>query len=148
MIYSGLLLIAVRKNHPILKAKLSERSKKLSQFTAVLPKSFQGIEVCESHPVFKKHHIVPKIDCWIDNYQVAMAKVAHSDSWALIPDIVIKENPSLVCAIDKKEWDAPFHISLIWPKQRALNRALKDLQTEISQWIKKGEKPNGFSPIH
>lgn len=148
VIYSGLLLIAVRKKHPLLKIKKEERIKHLCDYKAVLPKSFQGIEVCEAHPIFKKNNIVPQVDCWIDNYQVAMAKVIHSDAWALIPDIVIQDNPSLVCAIDKEDWDASFHLSLIWPKERALNRPLKDLQNEITLLTKKRGKPSGSPLLH
>src|SRR5262249_44916240 len=85
----GQLRVAVRRGHALLKRPARQQLSALSDFPAVLPKSFQGIDVCERHPVFDRFGIEPRVDCLIDSYELALAKVACSTAWALVPDWLI-----------------------------------------------------------
>ena len=118
-IYKGRLLITVRKSHPILKAPKNKQIELLSQYPAVLPKAFQGIDLCITHPMFEKHGIRPQISTTFDSYDTAMRMIEESNSWSLIPDIITQDQLTKVAPIlPASGWDAPFHVSMIKLKQK------------------------------
>ncbi len=123
-IYEGQLVLAVRKGHPVLKKK-ADALKKIADYPASLPKSFQGIENCETHPVFQKHGIQPKVDLIFDSYQIAVEKTKLSDGWSLLPDWIAKV--SGLSTITSESWSAPVNISVLWPQNRIQTRVTKAL---------------------
>ena len=130
----GQLLIAVRKGHPILKFRGEKQLRALSDYTAVLPRASQGIEICGGmhHAMFDKFGIQSKYDCLVDSYDVAIAKITHSDSWGFLPDWLLKDKASpLVALKPPAEWDAPVWISAIWARSRPLARPLAQLLVEL-----------------
>lgn len=129
-LYTGQLIVGVAKGHPLLRKKAVGRIEALSHFTAVLPKAFHGIDVCESHPVFDRYSIQVTPDCLVDNYEVAVEKVANSNSWGFFPDLVLKRFPHLRAVPLPTDWDAPYEVSAIWPRTRPLTPVLQKLVEE------------------
>lgn len=125
---AGQLLVAVRKGHPLTKRRWMEH---INEFTAVLPKAFQGIEVCERHPMFDKFGIKPKADALFDNYEVGATKVAESNSWGFFPDFLIKDR-KLSALSAPKGWEAPYYVSAIWPRNRFITLPLRRLIDALS----------------
>ena len=118
-IYQGEMFLTVKKSHPILKFPLSKQLSLLNQYPAVLPKAFQGIDLCLTHPMFEKHGIAPSVSATFDSYDTALSILQSSHSWSLIPDIVLRDESSKYSQIvPGRGWKAPFHISLIKLKQK------------------------------
>lgn len=136
VLYEGQLVIAVNAKHPLLKLKKTERLKRLAEFKATLPKSYQGIDNCETHPIFEKFNIRPKVDLIFDNYEVAMAKVANSDAWGFFPDWILTKCSARLVPIIPEGWDASMNISVIYPSNRIVTKVLRvligELKTRVS----------------
>ena len=130
IIRSGSLCLAVRRKHPILKFAEKARLQKLSSYPTVLPKAFQGVDICESHPIFEKFQITPRPDCLVDSYEIAARKVSHSLDWTFLPDWIIKTE-GLIEVARPPGWEAPYHVSAIWSKQRWLPEALETLTKSL-----------------
>jgi DNA-binding transcriptional LysR family regulator len=130
-IYEGQLVLAVRKGHPVLKSKKGEALKKIAAYPACLPKSYQGIENCETHPVFQKHGIQPKVDLIFDSYQIAVEKTRLSDGWSLLPDWIVKT--SGLSTITADNWNAPVSIAALWPQNRIQTRVTRQLIATLKQ---------------
>lgn len=132
-IYGGELLITVKKNHPILKLKESDRIKALNSYTAVLPKAFQGIDLCISHPMFEKFEITPKANTLTDSYDISLELIKNSDYWGFTPDILIKKKTASNFSSIKpmKGWNAPFNVSVIYLKKRFIPKFFNDLENQI-----------------
>lgn len=138
VVKTGQLLLTVGKDHPILKVKPSERISQLSQYTAVLPKAFQGVDVCERHPMFEKFGIKLKIDLLFDAYEIGMNKVAQSTSWGFFPDWLIDLHSKPLKALESpKGWNAPYSVSCIWSRNRLLSQVLKQLTQSIEELFEK-----------
>lgn len=132
-LYTGQLQLVVRKDHPVLKKKETERFAELSHYPAALPKSFQGIDVCERHPMFEKFKIKLKPQFLFDSYGVGIHHVASSDTWSLIPDWLIQEQKSALKAIQPSSgWDAPYHLAVVWSKDRLLTEVIKQMTSLIA----------------
>lgn len=126
VIHQGQLVIIVRKGHPLMKKPAQKRFEALNQYPAVLPKSFQGIDVCERHPIFEKYGIRPNASLLFDSYEVAVEQVAHSDSWSFFPDLFLEKANSRVNVLAQpEEWDAPYTLSALRPRGRRLPAALE-----------------------
>lgn len=128
-IHEGQLVIAVRKGHPVLK-KRTEALRNIEAYPAALPKSFQGIDNCETHPVFQKYAIAPKVDLIFDNYQIAVEKTLLSDGWSLLPDWIVKQ--AGLSTISAPDWQAPVNISVIWPQNRIPTRVTRQLMAHLA----------------
>lgn len=124
-LYEGQLQIAVRKGHPALRGKDADRLARIGSYPAALPKSFQGIDNCETHPVFARHGITPKTDLIFDSYLIAVEKVKVSDGWTFLPDWVIRK--SGLVSITSEDWSAPVSIAAIWPANRIQTRVTRSL---------------------
>lgn len=126
----GKLVVAVRKRHPILKEKTP--IKHLSKYPAVLPKSFRGIEVCEKHPMFKKHGIIARPICLYDNYNIALQLLQVTNGWSLVPDRLLSDlKADLELVPLPRDWHAPYQISALWLRHRAFNASMKAMVSEI-----------------
>jgi DNA-binding transcriptional LysR family regulator len=132
-IYEGELYINVRKSHPILKNK--EPLSKISEYPCALPKSFQGIEICLQHPMFKKHKINLNPRCLHDSYDISQEVVATSDYWTLTPDILI-DNKIFKTIKPTKGWSAPYLIALVWRKNQYIPKFYKDFAENLMLTMK------------
>jgi DNA-binding transcriptional LysR family regulator len=113
LLHQGDLMIAVRKGHPVMKRKNAFTMQSLNSFPATVHKSAPGVDICETHPNFAKQGITPKIRFQFDNDDLAVANLRASDSWALLPDIVIRSSPELVAVPHPRGWSAPYSVAMI-----------------------------------
>lgn len=124
-LWEGKLVIAVRKNHPLLKLKGDAQINSVYAYPCTAAKSYQGIDNCESHPIFEKFGIEPRVDLIFDNYEVAVRKILLSDAWALLPEWIVSRHG--LVPIVPEGWTAPVNISVLWPRNRILTRVLQKL---------------------
>lgn len=124
IVYQGELLINVRNNHPILKNKKNSLNL-LNNYDAVLPKAFEGIDICIQHPMFKKFGITPKPTCLIDSYDTSSELIRNSNYWGLSPDLLVDPLKTKVIK-PNKGWHAPFNISVIWRKNQFVPNFFND----------------------
>jgi DNA-binding transcriptional LysR family regulator len=129
IIHEGHMVLAVSKQHPLLKAKKSDAVREIGKYPATLPKSYQGIDNCETHPNFAKFKIVPQVDLVFDNYEVAIKKVRDSQGWGFFPDWITKLGG--LGSIVPEGWQAPYNISAVWPKNRILTKVMRHLIDEM-----------------
>ena len=85
-LHEGNLYIYVRKGHPILKVSKDDLVKEINTTSASLPKAFEGIDVCVTHPVFKKNKIKPNVEMMFDSYAVCIDYLLKSDAWGFLPE--------------------------------------------------------------
>jgi len=139
-LYAGQLVIAVHAKHPLLKIKKGGSLERVSDYPAVLPKSYQGIDNCETHPVFDLHRIRPNATLVFDNYEIAIEKIRQSNAWGLLPDWLVKQ--SRLSALTAERWDAPVTIAALWPKNRILTRVMQGLLQRLAERF----SPSAASP--
>jgi DNA-binding transcriptional LysR family regulator len=130
-LHTGQLKIALRKGHPIFKENAPFRE--LAHYPATLHKASPGVDLCENHPIFEKYEIVPKVACLFDSDEIAIECLLRSDSWALLPDVVVKAFPKTIASLPlPKGWDAPYTVSVVIRSHRDANLALKSLREKLT----------------
>lgn len=122
------LVIAVRAGHPVLRLPAAKRVEALSRFPAAAPKAFQGIEPCETHPLYARLCLTPRIDFVFDSYDVVTEYLTVSDAWSLIPRFCVKASEQRL----KEPLSGPTNrgqtdISLVVPRGRHRSRGLRRL---------------------
>lgn len=139
---TGQIVPVLRKDHAIFKLKEADRIKALSQYPCVLPKSFQGVDVCERHPMFERFQIKLTPLFLIDSYAVGLQHVAKSDAWSFMPDWLVENRKDEVKALKVTAgWEAPYQVSAIWSKDRPLTTAMTKLVDNLAtQFSPKREK--------
>jgi DNA-binding transcriptional LysR family regulator len=125
----GEMLVAVRKGHPILRKSAAERFRFLRDGRAVIHKSTQGVESCESHPIFEAMGFQPKIEMFYDSDDTAVRRIQNSESWAFLPDLVTDEHSKTLEVIDipRRFGKAQYSISAVVRNERASERAVRGL---------------------
>ena len=137
-VYKGELLLTLRKSHPLFKVDEKKRLSDLSHYSAVLPKAFQGIDLCMTHPMFEEHGINPKATTLIDSYDVSLELIRKSNCWGLTPDFILKKRSADLKFIKpKKGWDAPFNISVIYLKKRFIPNFFDEFSLELKKQLSK-----------
>ncbi len=119
------LRLVVRPKHPALKMKPAALKVWLNETPCALPKAFQGIDVCEQHPEFKKAGIVPRVSFIFDAYEVAAAYLKGSDAWGFVPEPFCTWHD--LQDLKLPGWKATTTISAVYPKGRSLARPLAEL---------------------
>lgn len=121
ILFRGQLLLATSKKHPL--AKKTERLpwKHLSTFPAVLHKAAPGVDLCENHSNFEKYLIRPNTRLMFDDDGIALACLKETYSWALLPDLVLRNASGIRALKHPPGWKAPFHVSLLRKKTPALD---------------------------
>ncbi len=135
-IYDGQMVVTVGRNHPLRKIEKSKALRALSSYPAALPKAFQGVDNCESHPIFGKFGIVPDIRFIFDNYDVAVEHLLSSRSWALLPCWIVRSNRDKIAWILPKGWEAPVFASALWPKSRPMTKVFQRLIAHLKDRFK------------
>ncbi|MBI4403170.1 MAG: LysR family transcriptional regulator [Deltaproteobacteria bacterium] len=142
---TGQLFICARKEHALLGSTSKAATKwsnDISKYPALMPKAFQGIEVCATHPVLKKFHISPRITCYYDSYDVAIEKMVFSESWGFLPDWVISRSDGRIKTIrHPKDWNAPYEITAIYPRNRVLPAAMRNLLAKVQAELSPLQQP-------
>ena len=68
------------------------------------------------------------IEMVFEGDDLAVQRVANSQSWSLLPDVVIEAHPQLVCSLAApSDWDAPYTISAIFLQHREQNPVIQSL---------------------
>jgi DNA-binding transcriptional LysR family regulator len=117
-IIKGNLVVFLKKDHPLSEKKDFD-IKDLNQFPAIMPKAFQGIDVCVDHKVFSNHGIKLNLEFGYDSYETAANYLVHSDAWSLMPDWIETQNFNDLKRVKlPKTWRAPFSISYVWQKNK------------------------------
>lgn len=123
-IYEGNVYICLNKDHPILGTSLEPTTADLSRFKAVMPKVYQGVDANEIARGFMEKGLQVRLDCVVDNYDVGVAKVLHSYSWGIFPDLIINETPQLQ-ALTHLGAIAPYGVVALWRRERYVNKVLR-----------------------
>ena len=131
-IYEGQLYINVRTFHPVLQKRVP--LSKISNYPCVLPKSFQGIEICLQHPMFEKFNIKANTRCFDDCYDTSEEIVAKSDYWRLTPDILIDQKKFKVIK-PSKNWYAPYHIAVVWRRDQYIPKFFKSFTENFKMML-------------
>lgn len=136
VIYEGSFQIAVKKGHNILKTDKKKRIGILNELPAITFRTSQGMNFCESHPVFKDHGIKPKHTYFYHDNNTSIELLNKTDGWALLPDIVIEANSKAVSPlVISNKWDAPMKVSLIRNKNNQssmlFDNVLKELKAQF-----------------
>ncbi len=135
-IFNGQMLIAVRKNHPVFKAK--DPLKEISKYPATIHKANQGVEICENHPIFDQFNIGLKTNFFFDSDDVAVNKLCSSDGWSLLPDVVINQYKNELRPLTVPgTWNAPYNVSYIRHRQRSPNALDRSITKLISAEIER-----------
>lgn len=141
-LHAGQMVIVVRRNHPVLRAPAAKRLTMLSKYPASIHKAAPGVEICEVHPMFDKFGIEPDIRCLWENDDQAIEGVLHTDTWAMIPDIVLRTAGRGVRTLAlPRGWDAPYTIAAIVRAHRAENQTLLLLVAKMAALLAK-PRPN------
>lgn len=131
-LHRGRLQVVLRKGHPLLKAPAKRRLDRLSEFAAVLHKSSAGIEPCENHPALEEVGIRPRVELWFDDDTVAARRVMASDSWALMPDLVLRQFPKGLQALPlPSSWNATYTVCLLSAESRGTIPPLSLLEERL-----------------
>jgi DNA-binding transcriptional LysR family regulator len=136
IINQGQLVIAARKEHPIFKLRPPLRKAQLGRFPMAAPKAYQGIDNCETHPLFTTLGLRPQLQFVFDSYEVGSQYLALSNSFALIPDWVLRWPDSVLQKVLPDQPAAPVTIAAIWPKNRppvmAMQRLIEAMESLLA----------------
>jgi DNA-binding transcriptional LysR family regulator len=131
-LYAGQMVLVVRKGHPVLRKPARARLGALSDYPAALHKAATGVEICEVHPMFERFGIVPQIRCLWDSDEQAIESVVQTDSWAMVPDLVIRSFGSKVSVLPRpRGWIAPYTVAAVVRPHRAENETLSLLMERM-----------------
>ncbi len=125
------LRLVVRAKHPALKYKPAALKEWLNEAPCALPKAFQGIDVCEQHPEFKKAGITPRVSFIFDAYEVAAQYLNTSDAWGFVPEPFCEWHD--LKDVKLPGWKATTTISAVSPKGRTVPRPLAELMTQLGR---------------
>ena len=112
ILYEGKFQIAVRKNHPILKAK--DKLKSLNDFPAVTFKTPTDPTYMTGHPLFKKNGVSPSHTIFYNNNDISLKILRKTDAWSFLPDLIVEKNKKFISPLKlTKDWEVPLKVSLI-----------------------------------
>lgn len=131
-LYHGKLVVVVRHGHPILKLDSKKAMSELNRLPAVIHKGQPGVELCEAHPIFARYGIAPQIRLSFDSDACAIERVASSNSWSLIPDLVAQSYSKQVKAIrHPSDWNASYFVALVFRSDRERTATVQAVQTQL-----------------
>lgn len=134
-LYQGQLYINTRKNHPICKKR--DQLKSIDQHLAVLPKSYEGVDLCYQHPMFEKFGITPKANFLTDSYDISSQLILNSNYWGLTPDLLIDSRQ--FHTLKSRQWYAPYNICLVYRTQKNCPNIVHRLAEELEGLFKAGQ---------
>lgn len=129
------MVIVVRRRHPVLHENYGKDLTVINRYPAALPKAFQGIENCETHPDFKKVGVVPRPHLMYDSYSVAVQAMLYSDMWGLVPESIYRHYEKSLEVVSPKSFAPKVNVSAVWPRNRLVTSTLRLLIDEIKRQI-------------
>jgi DNA-binding transcriptional LysR family regulator len=125
-------VIAVRRDHPILKSRPLEMAKRLNELPCAAPRLYSGRSDYEL-PALERFRIKQSVDFVFETYEIALQRLVHSDSWALLPEWYAR-SPKLGI-VRLKGWTAPVEIVAVSPSNKTLGRAIVELSEQVRSEI-------------
>jgi len=105
----------------------------LSNYPAIIHKSTPGVDICEEHTEFARHGIKCKVANYFESDELAVNTILRSDSWSLLPDVVLKKYHTSLAAISlPKDWTAPYEITAVFRKSRANSPIVKTFLSALA----------------
>lgn len=137
-LYRGLLVVAVREKHPLLKPRGKKAILRLNDFPAVIHKDRPGVDICETHPIFARYGVTPQIRLLFDSDACAIESIVSSDSWTMIPDLVAQTYSTRVRTLHRpSDWDATFSVALVYRKDRETNPVVQAVRLQLKKFLSK-----------
>ena len=133
-IYSGRLVICVRRGHAAVDQPARERVRILNQCKAALPRSLPGIEDCTTHPIFQKCKIDPDVVLRYDNYDVCAQYLRHSNCWSLVPQWIVRKYRATLSEVISDPI-ANVRLAAAWSSTRPIPMPLSILKEEIKKLL-------------
>jgi LysR family nitrogen assimilation transcriptional regulator len=125
------MVIAVRKRHPVIKMRRSDRLNALKKFPCVMPMSGNGVDNCQLHPAITNAGLITPVAMQFDDYHSCCEYLRHSNAWSLLPlSYLSEDNPDLIQAATLPRPASAF-ISLVYLKSRGLSLAAKALKSQL-----------------
>ncbi len=135
-LHRGTLLLTVGSHHPLTKQKKSFSPASVSPYPAAIHKSAVGVDICETHPVFERFGIQPKMKVMFDDDATAIECLRMTDAWSLLPDLVARKTKGIQSLPIPKNWSAPCHISLVMRRSQTASSLRQVLLEQLSKQIK------------
>jgi DNA-binding transcriptional LysR family regulator len=132
-LYEDPFEIVVRKGHPIHRAPASAaaRARILSECPAAAPRIYRGVKNLE-HPSLEALGIAQNVNFVFGSYDVAEARLAHTNEWAFMPSSLVRAS-RLLSAVKIPGWRAVERVIAIWSKARGLSAPSAALVREIER---------------
>ncbi len=102
------LEFASRLDHPF---GVSPKATDLNQYSMIAPHSLPGILSCEEHPFFARFGIKPKVSMRYNSYMSAISILESSDTWSLLPEIVLVDHEKSLARLKLPGWDFKIPVS-------------------------------------
>ncbi len=127
-------VLAVRRRHKILKENRRSILKQVRELPCAAPRTYLAAGDFE-HPELRRLSIRQNVDFVYQTYDIAIQRLLHSDSWALIPAWYVDRHHQEIAQVDIPGWNAQAEILMVWNPSRALGRALAQLSAGLTEEI-------------
>ena len=139
-LFRSRLLVAMPLNNPLAKYYASRKGHYPEISFAAL-KNEHFITIAAEHPIKKtfyrlceKQGFTPHVDIEVNSFYAMLSVVAYGFGVALVPEILLENNPQLARSIaffGIAEEQDPLEISLVYPKDKYLPKAAAELLTAL-----------------
>lgn len=126
-LFSGEVLLCVRRNHPILDLIAAHRQAALHDYAVAGPRSIGEMGNSADCAVLGLMRRPGEFDFSYDSYDLASIYMARTDAWSFLPDWAIKNSQGMLVAIPDMEAIERYEITALWSKERGLSRPLQAL---------------------
>ena len=134
VLYRGELKIVVSKKHPLAGMKFKDWVNLINDYPYTAHKSGKLLERCDSHPMFSKYKIKPRINMLWDSDAVGSKVLQTTESWTLMPDIIADSERKTLVALDlPKDWMAPYELCLLYNKMSRNQVLVNSIRDRILQ---------------
>lgn len=113
ILWNGDFKVALKKDHALLKNKLTRRYEMLNQYPAISFRTPTGGNFWELHPALTGVGITPNGRFYYDDTEIAIRLLEKTSGWAFLPEIIINSDPRLRSFSIKKKLKAPVNVSLV-----------------------------------
>jgi len=136
LLFSGEVLLCVRRNHPILDLTAAQRQAALHDYAVAGPRSVGEMASSADCSVLGLMRRPGVFDFCYDSYDLAGLYMARTDAWSFLPDWAIKSSQGMLVAIPDMAATEIYEITALWPKERGLSRPLQALMQLVGAHTK------------
>lgn len=132
-LHCGRLVCVARETHPVFKTdSVARRVRILNEGFAIGAKASQGIENCESHPLFQKLNLSPQYRYIVDSYEAKYSVLSQTETWAFVPEVIAK-GWKRIRPIHLGEYQAPYTVDAVWSKSQNPPLLFRNLLSSMRQ---------------